>query len=126
MSPSTRQRAPEPSTLFAALGDPTRLALVRRLSVEGALSVTALTSGTRISRQAVTKHLGVLARAGLVESERAGRERLWALAPGRIHEARPALEQSARQRDDALGRRRKLVERGTTDGRVHPRAPQTP
>ena len=71
----------------------------------------ALTSGTRISRQAVTKHLAVLARAGLVESERLGRERLWALAPGRIHEARRALEQISREWDDALGRLRKLVER---------------
>lgn len=52
MSPSTRHRAPDPTPLFAALGDPTRLALVRRLSTEGALSVTALTEGTRISRQA--------------------------------------------------------------------------
>jgi DNA-binding transcriptional ArsR family regulator len=111
MSPSIRHRVPEPSALFAALGDPTRLALVRRLSVEGALSVTALTSGTRISRQAVTKHLDVLARAGLVESERHGRERLWALAPLRIHQARRALEQISREWDDALGRLRKLVER---------------
>jgi len=111
MSPSIRHRAPEPSALFAALGDPTRLALVRRLSLEGALSVTALTSGTRISRQAVTKHLDVLAGAGLVESERHGRERLWALAPLRIEEARRALEQVSRDWDDALGRLRKLVER---------------
>jgi DNA-binding transcriptional ArsR family regulator len=111
MSPAIRHRAPEASSLFAALGDPTRLALVRRLSVEQALSVTALTAGTRISRQAVTKHLGVLARAGLVESERHGRERLWALAPGRIDEARRALEQISREWDDALGRLRRLVER---------------
>ena len=94
MSPGIRHRAAEPSSLFAALGNPTRLALVRRLSVEGALSVTALTAGTRISRQAVTKHLGVLDRAGLVESERHGRERLWALAPGQIDQARRALEQN--------------------------------
>jgi len=111
MSPAIRHRAPEPSSLFAALGDPTRLALVRRLSAGGALSVTALTTGTRISRQAVTKHLGILARAGLVESERRGRERLWALAPGRIHDARRALEQISREWDDALERLRRLVER---------------
>ena len=111
MSPSIRPRAPDAVPLFAALGDPTRLALVRRLSTEGALSVTALTAGTQITRQAVTKHLAVLARAGLVESERHGRERLWALAPGRIAEARRALEQISRQWDDALGRLRKMVER---------------
>ncbi len=111
MSPSIRHRAPEASSLFAALGDPTRLALVRRLSVEGFLSVTELTEGTRISRQAVTKHLGVLARAGLVESARHGRERLWALAPGQIEQARRALERISREWDDALGRLRRLVER---------------
>lgn len=111
MSPSTRHRGPDPSPVFAALGDPTRMALVRRLATEGGLSVTALTAGTRISRQAVTKHLGVLARAGLVESERHGRERLWALAPNQIDEARRALDQIAREWDDALGRLRSLVER---------------
>jgi DNA-binding transcriptional ArsR family regulator len=111
MSPSTRHRAADPTPVFAALGDSTRMALVRRLSTEGALSVTALTEGTRISRQAVTKHLGVLARAGLVESERQGRERLWALAPGQLDEARRALELISREWDDALGRLRKLVER---------------
>lgn len=111
MSPSIRHRAPEPSSLFAALGDPTRLALVRRLSSEGALSVTQLTGGTGISRQAVSKHLSVLARAGLVSSERHGRQRLWALAPGRIDEARRALERISREWDDALGRLRTLVER---------------
>ena len=111
MSPSTHHRAPEPSALFAALGDPTRLALVRRLSVEGALSVTAWRLMRVPEVRAVTKHLDVLARAGLVESKRHGRERLWALAPGRIHEARRALEQISREWDDALGRLRKLVER---------------
>jgi len=111
MSPSTRHRTPEASAVFAALGDSTRLAIVRRLSVESFLSVTALTDGTRMSRQAVTKHLGVLARAGLVESARVGRERLWALAPLQIEEARRALEQISREWDDALGRLRKMVER---------------
>jgi DNA-binding transcriptional ArsR family regulator len=111
MSPAIRHRAPEPSSIFAALGDPTRLALVRRLSAGGALSITVLTSGTGISRQAVTKHLGVLARAGLVASEYRGRERLWALAPGRIDEARRALDQISREWDHALARLRRLVER---------------
>jgi DNA-binding transcriptional ArsR family regulator len=110
MSPA-RHRAPDPSPLFAALGDPTRLALLRRLSTDGFLSLTDLTEGTRISRQAVTKHLAILAKAGLVESARQGRERLWMLTPGRIDEARHALEQISREWDDALGRLRALVER---------------
>ena len=110
MSPA-RHRAPDPTPLFAALGDPTRLGLLRRLSTDGFLSLTDLTEGTRMSRQAITKHLGVLAKAGLVESARQGRERLWMLAPGRIEEARHALEQISREWDDALGRLRALVER---------------
>jgi len=110
MSPA-RHRAPDPSPLFAALGDPTRLTLLRRLSTDGFLSLTDLTEGMRMSRQAVTKHLGVLSKAGLVESARQGRERLWMLAPGRIEEARHALEQISREWDDALGRLRALVER---------------
>jgi len=111
MSPSIRRRAPDPSALFAALGDPTRLALVRRLAAENFLSVAALTAGTRISRQAVTKHLDILARAGLVESARHGRERLWMLSPGQLEQARRALDQISHDWDDALGRLRRLVER---------------
>src|ERR1700682_4254371 len=65
--------------VFAALGDETRLALVARLSSEGPLSITRLTAGSAVTRQAVTKHLDVLATAGLVSDVRRGRERLWEL-----------------------------------------------
>jgi DNA-binding transcriptional ArsR family regulator len=70
-----RQSAP----IFAALGDATRLYVVSRLSNEGPLSITQLTEGSEVTRQAVTKHLGVLATAGLVYVFRQGRERVWEL-----------------------------------------------
>ena len=65
--------------VFAALGDETRLGLVARLSSEGPLSITRLTAGSAVTRQAITKHLYVLAMAGLVSDVRHGRERNWEL-----------------------------------------------
>ena len=56
------------------------------------MSITQLTSGTEISRQAVTKHLGVLAAAGLVRDVKVGRERLWEFEPAQLDEARRTLE----------------------------------
>src|SRR5579872_5354019 len=73
--------------LFAALGDEMRLRLVAALCVGGAMSITQLTSGTEISRQAVTKHLGVLAAAGLVRDVKIGRERLWEFEAAQLDEA---------------------------------------
>ncbi|MGI8553540.1 MAG: ArsR/SmtB family transcription factor, partial [Dehalococcoidia bacterium] len=79
--------------LFAALGDETRLALVDRLCAGGPLSITQLTVGTGISRQAVTKHLTVLADEGLVHDTRRGRERVWVRDQERLAEARHSLDQ---------------------------------
>src|SRR5688572_9759736 len=73
--------------VFAALGDPTRLKLIALLCAGGAFSIAQLTANTDISRQGVTKHLQVLADAGVVRDVRQGRERLWQLEPGQIEEA---------------------------------------
>ena len=54
------------TTIFAALGDEKRLALVGRLCAEGPLSISQLTAGSAVTRQAITKHLTVLAGAGIV------------------------------------------------------------
>lgn len=97
--------------IFAALGDHTRLHLVAVLCAGGAVSITQLTSGTDLSRQAVTKHLHVLADAGLVRHVKSGRERLWQFEPARLDEARRSLETVARQWDDALARLKHMVER---------------
>ncbi len=96
--------------VFAALGDETRLRLVDRLCVEGPLSIARLTDGAEVTRQAVTKHLHVLAGAGLVRDVRRGRERLWELTPRRVDEARRALDAISARWDAALERLRAFVE----------------
>jgi len=102
------------AVLFAALGDETRLALVNRLSTGGPASISVLSeSCDDISRQAVTKHLQVLASAGLVDSRREGREHVWALNPARVEEARRALAAIAAQWDEAFARLKAHVERST-------------
>lgn len=70
--------------LFGALADPTRRQLLRRLGADGAQSATRLAEGLTISRQAVVKHLQVLAEAGLVTPRRAGREVRYAAVPDRL------------------------------------------
>ena len=97
--------------LFAALGDETRLRLLVRLCVGGPLSITRLSSPSAVSRQAITKHLDVLAEAGLVRSRRQGRERIWELEPKRLDDAHHYLERISRQWDDALNRLKAIVER---------------
>ncbi len=95
--------------IFAALGDDTRLAVLARLG-EGPASIVRLNAGHAISRQALTKHLRVLERAGLVHQARAGRESLWTLRRQRLDEARQFLERMSRQWDDRLDRLRAMVE----------------
>ncbi|MGH8182850.1 MAG: ArsR/SmtB family transcription factor [Rhodanobacteraceae bacterium] len=97
--------------VFAALGDPTRLRLIAALCAGGALSIAQLTAGTTITRQAVTKHLEVLADAGLVHDIRQGRERLWKLESSRIDDARRSLDAIARQWDQALQPLKAFVEK---------------
>jgi DNA-binding transcriptional ArsR family regulator len=65
---------PDPARLFAALGDPTRIGLVARLSEGNAQSIAQMSQGLPISRQAVAKHLDVLLSAGLVRRTKSGRE----------------------------------------------------
>jgi DNA-binding transcriptional ArsR family regulator len=97
--------------VFAALGDETRLRLLARLGTEGPLSIARLTTGTAVTRQAVTKHLHVLAGAGLARGSRQGRERLWELEPQPIEEARRCLDLISEQWDAALARLKVSVER---------------
>jgi DNA-binding transcriptional ArsR family regulator len=98
------------SAVFAALGDETRLRLVSRLCDGGPTSITRLTTGSKITRQAVTKHLRVMEGAGLVRCSRHGRESLWELEEERIKDARHYLDLISKQWDEALGRLKKFVE----------------
>jgi DNA-binding transcriptional ArsR family regulator len=100
------------ASVFFALGDETRLRLVAVLCAGGAFSIAQLTTTTAITRQAVTKHLQVLAEARLVKGVKAGRERLWQLEPAQIEDARRALETIGRQWELALGRLKVAVEGG--------------
>ena len=98
------------ASVFAALGDPTRLKLVAVLCAGGALSIAQLTANTDISRQGVTKHLQVLADAGVVRDLKQGRERLWQLDPMQLAEARRTLEAIGREWDVALGKLKMFAE----------------
>lgn len=98
------------ASIFAALADDTRLALLTTLSQRPRLSIARLTEGSRLTRQGITKHLRVLRRAGLVRGVRRGREQLFELQPGALDEARRALESIARQWDNALQRLKSFVE----------------
>jgi DNA-binding transcriptional ArsR family regulator len=96
--------------VFAALGDATRLTLLGRLSAEGPLSISRLSEGTGVTRQAITRHLYALGDAGLVRNARRGRERLWELDLKRLEIARRYLDQISAQWDDAADRLKAFVE----------------
>jgi DNA-binding transcriptional ArsR family regulator len=97
--------------VFTALGDETRLRIVGRLCREGPLSISRLTDGSRMSRQAVTKHLRVLSEAGVARSRRSGRERIWEIESRRLADVRQYLVEISEQWDEALARLQRLVER---------------
>ena len=105
-------RTPDLAEVFFALGDATRLRLIALMCAGGAFSITQLTASTDISRQAVTKHLQVLAAAGLVHDLRSGRERLWQFDARQIDEARRSLDLIGRQWEQALGSLQHFVEAG--------------
>ena len=103
--------------VFAALGDETRLRLVAALCDGQPKSIAQLAAGTPISRQAVTKHLQVLSRAGLVRGMKSGRERLWEFEAARLEKARHSLGLIAEQWDQALNRLKHMVENPPAGGR---------
>jgi DNA-binding transcriptional ArsR family regulator len=101
-----RPRAP----VFAALGDETRLALVAKLSDGQVYSISQLAADSRLTRQAITKHLRVLEGVGIVRCMRAGRESLFALDPQPMDEMKEYLDRVSGRWDNALGRLKALVE----------------
>jgi DNA-binding transcriptional ArsR family regulator len=103
-------RVESPAALFAALGDPTRLRIVIRLSRGAPLSIKDLASGTRMTRQAVTKHLHVLFTVGVATPSRQGREQRWSLDQEQLAQARLFLDRIAQQWEDALGRLKSFIE----------------
>lgn len=99
-----------PSPVFAALGDATRLSLVAKLCGGHSYSISQLAHGTRLTRQAITKHLRVLESAGIVHSVRAGRESRFEFDPRPIEGIREYLDFVSEQWDQALSRLKSFVE----------------
>ena len=107
----SRQSSARQALVFAALGDETRLALVAKLARGEPRSISQLTQGSKVTRQAITKHLRVLETAGVVRGTREGRESLFELDPRPIEGLKEYLESVSRQWDEALGRLKAFVER---------------
>jgi len=109
-SDTSAARRRQHAAVFAALGDETRLSLISELSAGEPRSIAHLTGGTRLTRQAITKHLRVLEQAGIVHSERSGRESRFAFDPKPMQELREYLERVSAQWDQVLGRLKSFVE----------------
>ena len=100
-----QSRAP----VFAALGDKTRLLLVAKLCGGRPYSISQLTRGSRLTRQAITKHLRVLENVGIVHSVHAGRESLFKFDPQPIEGMKEYLDFVSEQWDQALSRLKSFV-----------------
>ena len=100
----------ESAPVFAALGDETRLQIVARLCAEGPLSITRLSEGAGVTRQAIAKHLNALSAAGLAKNVKSGREQIWELETRRLEIARRCLDRISDQWDVALDRLKTMVE----------------
>jgi DNA-binding transcriptional ArsR family regulator len=97
--------------VFAALSDPTRLAVLRGVAERGPITATELAGDLPVSRQAVAKHLAVLQDAGLVTPARAGRENRFSALTGPLAEAERWLADAGAAWDDRLGRLAALARR---------------
>jgi DNA-binding transcriptional ArsR family regulator len=97
--------------IFTALGDETRLALVARLASGQPYSISQLTKGSSLTRQAVRKHLRVLENAGMVRGVRRGRENRFQFNPRPIAGVREYLDFVSEQWDQALSRLKAFVEK---------------
>jgi DNA-binding transcriptional ArsR family regulator len=109
-NPDVLASTPDAAPIFAALGDRTRLSLIRKLSGGESQSIARLSEDSDLTRQAVTKHLRVLEDAGLVVVNRIGRESLYECRPKALEAARTYLDEVTSQWSDALGRLKLFVE----------------
>jgi DNA-binding transcriptional ArsR family regulator len=106
-----RSRKVPKHAIFAALGDATRLALVSKLSASQSRSISQLTEGSALTRQAITKHLEVLERVKMVHKIRAGRESLFQFDPEPLEDAKKYLALVSAEWDQTLGRLKAFVEK---------------
>src|SRR5882757_2588998 len=94
---AAKKRAHAP--VFSALGDETRLSLVAKLCGGQLHSISQLTEGSKLTRQAITKHLRVLERVGIVYSVRTGRENRFEFDPEPIEGIKEYLDFVSKQWD---------------------------
>lgn len=106
----SRLRDANAAAVFSAMGDETRLRIVTRLANGDPCSVSQLTEGLEITRQAVAKHLKVLKSVGLVHVTKAGRESLYELVPDAFVDIKDYLDFISREWDDTLARLKTFVE----------------
>ena len=109
MSEQIERNSGDPAAVFAALGDRTRMSLLASLS-KGARSIAGLSADTHLTRQAVTKHLRVLEKAGLVSSARVGRETRFCYRGERMDAAKAYLDTVSWQGEGQLARLRSSSE----------------
>jgi DNA-binding transcriptional ArsR family regulator len=110
MSTKRHSSARAKAAVFAALGDETRLSLLARLSDGQRYSIAELTEGTKLTRQAVTKHLRLLERVKIVHATRKGRQSMFQFDPKPVIEMKEYLEAVSKQWDMALARLKSFVE----------------
>jgi DNA-binding transcriptional ArsR family regulator len=109
-------RTDDVDTVFAALSDPTRRRLLDQLSHQGPMTATQLASSYPVSRQAVVKHLGTLAAAGLLDVTRSGREVRYGVIPGRLGGASAWLADVGNRWDRRLDALRRQLGDATSPG----------
>src|ERR1035441_4138158 len=107
---STAAKRRSHAPMFSALGDDTRLALLTKLCNGKRYSISQLTTGSKLTRQAITKHLHVLEGVGIVHAVRAGRESLVEFDPQPIKEMTNYLDRVSRQWDQSLAKLKSFVE----------------
>jgi DNA-binding transcriptional ArsR family regulator len=111
----------EEESLWAAVGEPTRRQLLDFLLVRGEATATSLAQKSPLTRQAVSKHLAVLDRAGLVESRREGREVRYSVRPERLDAAVRSMAEVAAAWDKRLQRIKSIAEAAhREESRAHP------
>ncbi|HEY8581774.1 MAG TPA: helix-turn-helix transcriptional regulator [Capillimicrobium sp.] len=98
-------------SVFAALADPTRRRVLDEVGRRGAATATELAAELPVTRQAVSKHLGVLSGAGLVDAQRAGRETRYRVTPAPLGDAIGWMAQVGAEWDERLARLQRLAAR---------------
>src|SRR3954468_20638922 len=96
--------------LWSAVGDPTRRRVLDVLLDRGEATATTVAGELPVTRQAVTKHLAVLDRAGLVEGRRRGREVRYVVRPQRLGAATRSMAQVAAEWDTRLSAIKRIAE----------------